>query len=76
MMLDDFGVFYVFDYIEYYEEFPNKVKPSWIKAGHPFDCAPMLELNGKWYSGAQPILRFLSKKFSKSTLSACKEVYQ
>ncbi|CDS05607.1 hypothetical protein LRAMOSA08135 [Lichtheimia ramosa] len=64
LMLDDFGVFYVFDYIEYYEEFPNKVKPSWIKAGHPFDCAPMLELNGKWYSGAQPILRFLSKKFN------------
>ncbi|KAJ8662492.1 hypothetical protein O0I10_001452 [Lichtheimia ornata] len=64
LMLDDAGVFYVFNYIEYYEEFPNKVKPRWIEEGHPFDCAPMIELYEKRYSGTQPILRFLSKKLN------------
>lgn len=70
LMLDDAGVFYVFNYIEYYEEFPNKVKPRWIEEGHPFDCAPMIELYEKRYSGTQPILRFLSKKLSKLILIA------
>ncbi|KAI7877993.1 hypothetical protein K492DRAFT_218419 [Lichtheimia hyalospora FSU 10163] len=64
LLLDDAGLFYVYNYIEYYEEFPNKVKPCWIEEGHPFDCAPMIEVHGKRYSGTQPLLRFLSKKLN------------
>ena len=76
MMMDDAGLFYVFNYIDFREEFPNKVKPRWIEEGHPFDCAPMIELHGKRYSGTQPILRFLSKKLSKLTWTEIDEVIE
>ena len=63
-LLDDSGVDYEFDLIEW-NSFVSKVKYQWIDSGYPFDQAPMVEYKGKRYSGNMPIMRFLSKKFGK-----------
>lgn len=63
-MLDDAGVDYEYDYIEW-NDFISNVKFQWIASGYPFDQAPMIEYNGKRYSGYMPIMRFLSKKLGK-----------
>lgn len=63
-LLDDSGVDYEFDLIEW-NDFVTKVQYQWIASGYPFDQAPMIEYKGKRYSGNMPIMRFLSKKFGK-----------
>lgn len=63
-MLDDAGVDYEYDNIGW-DEFITKVKYQWIDSGYPFDQTPMVEYNGKRYSGNMPIMRFLSKKLGK-----------
>lgn len=65
MLLDDAGVDYEYNYIPFHEEFLTKVRHQWVEQGHPFDCAPMIELDGKRYGASQPIIRFLSKKLGK-----------
>ncbi|KAJ8662491.1 hypothetical protein O0I10_001451 [Lichtheimia ornata] len=65
MLLDDAGVDYEYNYIPFHEEFLTKVRYQWVESGHPFDCAPMIELDGKRYGASQPIIRFLSKKLGK-----------
>lgn len=66
MLLDDAGVDYEYNYIPFKEEFLTKVRYQWVEElGHPFDCAPMIELDGKRYGASQPIIRFLSKKMGK-----------
>ncbi|KAI7882693.1 hypothetical protein K492DRAFT_185924 [Lichtheimia hyalospora FSU 10163] len=63
-LLDDSGVDYEFDLIEW-NDFVSKIKYQWVDSGYPFDQAPMIEYKGKRYSGNMPIMRFLSKKFGK-----------
>ncbi|KAI7877992.1 glutathione S-transferase [Lichtheimia hyalospora FSU 10163] len=63
MLLDDAEVKYEYNLIDR-EQWPN-VQAKWKEEGHVFDCVPMIELDGKRYSGTQPILRFLSKKLGK-----------
>lgn len=66
MLLEDAQVPYEWIYLDHVQTWP-KTKETWIESGYPFDCAPMIQLeNGKQYSGAQPILRFLSKSLGKS----------
>lgn len=63
MFLDDAEIKYEYNVIE--REQWQSVKAKYIEEGLPFDCVPMIELDGKRYSGTQPILRFLSKKLGK-----------
>lgn len=66
LLLEDAQVPYEWIHIDVAQTWP-KTKQSWIDSGYPFDCAPMIKLeDGKQYSGAQPILRFLSKSLGKS----------
>ncbi|CDH50143.1 predicted protein [Lichtheimia corymbifera JMRC:FSU:9682] len=65
LLLEDAQVPYEWIHIDVAQTWP-KTKQSWIDSGYPFDCAPMIKLeDGKQYSGAQPILRFLSKSLGK-----------
>lgn len=76
LLLEDAQVPYEWIHIDVAQTWP-KTKQSWIDSGYPFDCAPMIKLeDGKQYSGAQPILRFLSKSLGKKyTLSTQHQRY-
>ncbi|KAJ8662493.1 hypothetical protein O0I10_001453 [Lichtheimia ornata] len=63
MLLDDAEIKYEYNLIDR-EQWPT-LKAKWTEEGLPFDCVPMIELDGKRYAGTQPILRFLAKKLGK-----------